>query len=827
MLIACLRRYGVINYTNIIVGDFNLPKICWRDFVCSSDYISTSFRDFVVTGGYTQLVNFDTREDSILDLVLTNDSKIVSSVSPRPPVGHSDHTAIDFRLDVRLVHDPDKNNDNAKNIGNEEDRYIYYWHRTDFDGLQQSMSQINWDNFFCLNPDVSYVWSAFLNVLWEFVREFVPHNNNNCVNTDTGMRGSRKRYPPHIHKLVIKKRHLWKELQNGKTDFNRRCKYRDCTNELRQKTRLLVRQREINIIQANNIGTFYKYVNSRIGYRQAIGTLLDANGNSIVSDQDKAEMFNKYFASMGTNDNGYLPTCDRPTLGSTLESITFTEADIIAAIRKLKPNLSAGPDRLPPLLFKKLAHSLSWPLCLIFTQLLSVGYIPDDWTKAIIIPVYKKGVSGDVTNYRPISLTCVACKLMERVIAKHVYTHLADNNLLSQAQHGFVRGHSTCTNLLECMNDWTLSVQDRKSVVVAYIDFSRAFDSVPHNKLLSKLHAYGIRGDVLRWLELYFGKRTHQTRVGTCLSDEVDLMSGVVQGSGIGPVTFLIYVDDLAKLLERYGIVIRLFADDVKVYLEIVNSNDASKLQCALDLITWWADEWQLSVSVSKCNILTIGKSQDNRKYYINGNELPHPTQCRDLGITITSDLSPSNHIQQITAKAHQRANSILRCFVSGNISLLVRAFIVYVRPLLEYNSVVWSPHLKQDIIRIEKVQRRFTKRLRGLRNLSYTDRLITVGLPSLELRRLQIDLIYCYKIVFGLVKVNLDDFFEFAPVKTTRGHAYKLYKPRCSNVRTNFFSNRVVEMWNSLPDCVSFESLSAFKRTISTIDLTGFLKCA
>lgn len=125
LLIACLRRYGVINYTNIIVGDFNLPKICWRDFVCSSDYISTSFRDFVVTGGYTQLVNFDTREDSILDLVLTNDSKIVSSVSPRPPVGHSDHTAIDFRLDVRLVRDPDKNNDNAKNIGNEKDRYIY------------------------------------------------------------------------------------------------------------------------------------------------------------------------------------------------------------------------------------------------------------------------------------------------------------------------------------------------------------------------------------------------------------------------------------------------------------------------------------------------------------------------------------------------------------------------------------------------------------------------------------------------------------------------------------------------------------------------------
>ena len=293
---------------------------------------------------------------------------------------------------------------------------------------------------------------------------------------------------------------------------------------------------------------------------------------------------------------------------------------------------------------------------------------------------------------------------MERVIAKHIYAHLSDNNLLSKAQHGFVSGQYTCTNLLECLNDWTLSVQYGKSVVVAYIDFSRAFDSVSHTKLLAKLYVYGIRGDVLSWLESYFVKRTHQTRVGTCLSSEETLMSGVVQGSGIGPVSFLIYVDDLAKLLERHGIVVKLFADDVKVYMEIVNCDDAKKMQFALDLISKWAEEWQLSVSVSKCNLLTLGRSLAYEKYYISDNQLPSCTQSRDLGIIINSDLTPADHIQQITVKAHQRANSILRCFVSGNISLLVRAFLVYVRPVLEYNSVVWSPYLKQDIMKIEKV---------------------------------------------------------------------------------------------------------------------------
>jgi len=241
-----------------------------------------------------------------------------------------------------------------------------------------------------------------------------------------------------------------------------------------------------------------------------------------------------------------------------------------------------------------------------------------------------------------------------------------------------------------------------------------------------------------------------------------------------------------------------------------------------------------------------------SRKYYISDTELPPSTQCRDLGVVITSDLSSSNHIQQITtstqcrdlgvvitsdlsssnhiqqitAKAHQRANNILRCFVSGNTSLLVRAFLVYVRPVLEYNSVVWSPHLIQDITRIEKVQRHFTKRLRGLRNLSYAERLTKLGLPSLELRRLQLDLIYCYKIVFGLVKLNCADFFEFSTVSNTRGHAYKLYKPRCSKGRINFFSSRVINVWNSLPDTVSFVSFNAFKRSIVTVDFSNFLKC-
>ena len=213
----------------------------------------------------------------------------------------------------------------------------------------------------------------------------------------------------------------------------------------------------------------------------------------------------------------------------------------------------------------------------MFSQLLSVGAVPEDWKKTIITPVFKKGSAGDVTNNRPISLTCVACKIMERIIARHIYDHLIECDLLSNMHHGFVRKRSTCTNLLASVNDWTTSVQNKKSVTIAYIDFIRAFDSVSHDKLFAHLYSYGIRANVLKWLINFFCNRTHQTRVGQYLSAVAKLQSGVVQGNGVGPVIFLIYIDELAKLLKSHGITAKLFADDVKVYVEIVNTVDACK----------------------------------------------------------------------------------------------------------------------------------------------------------------------------------------------------------------------------------------------------------
>jgi len=178
--------------------------------------------------------------------------------------------------------------------------------------------------------------------------------------------------------------------------------------------------------------------------------------------------------------------------------------------------------------------------------------------------------------------------------------------------------------------------------------------------------------------------------------------------------------------------------------------------------------------------------------------QLPNVMSCRDLGITVTNDLSPSEHVNNITVMAHQRANAILRCFAYRDNKLLVRAFTTYVRPLLEYNSVVWSPYLKQDIARLENVHRRFTKRLVGLKHVEYAEQLQRLNQHSLELRRLRTDFIWCYKIVFGLVRLNFGDFFKYSPVSTTRGHPCKLYTSHCTSIRSRFFGHRVIKAWST-----------------------------
>ena len=820
LLTDCFKTYTVKNGSNVVTGDFNLPNINWNSLHCPDEHIHKLVFNFVISHGFAQIVNFPTRELNTLDLVFTDDDCLITDVKSCPPLGLSDHSSVQLTLTVFSV-DSVKSTDTNDALHH---HHRYLWRRGDYENMACYLASVDWYSVICHYPSAECMWKSFVDLLWSAVRLFVPldsrmHDVTKRINKPTKSRSLRK--------CAIRKLRLWNQIQKHPHNLKLRSDYRECVHKWRHILRCEQANKEQRIVDANNVGMFYRFVNNRITNRTCIGAVMD-NGEIITDNLDKANAFNSYFSTAGISDNGVVPQCMNITLTSVIDSVTINESDVLSSIGRLKNTLSAGPDNLPPFLFKKLKHCLSKPLAILFTQLVSVGHVPSDWLKAVIVPVFKKGVAGKLCNYRPISLTCVPSKILERVLVQAIYAHLCNNSILHPSQHGFCKRRSTTTNLLDCFNDWTMTILSKEQHVVVYVDFSKAFDVVSHPKLFARLHSYGIRDTLLNWLVKFFTGRSHCTKIGTAMSDFAVLLSGVVQGSGIGPLMFLTYINELVFILEKHNIKVKLFADDVKMYIKIVNDVDMQQLQLAINALTNWAHEWQLGISVDKCCVLNIGTEVIAPCLYLNNCKLSVLSQTRDLGITVCNSLSPTAHVMDIVSKAHRRAALILRAFTSQNIELLMRAYVVYVRPLLEHNTVIWSPYTVNDIEAIEQVQRRFTKRLRGYGNYSYPERLRHLKLHSLEVRRLVIDLVWCYKIVFNVVDNCMEEFFSFSNCTSTRGHSYKLYKRQFStSTRAHFFSERVINIWNALPaDVIDFSSVKKFRYSVSKVDFSSFTKC-
>jgi ribonucleases P/MRP protein subunit RPP40 len=296
----------------------------------------------------------------------------------------------------------------------------------------------------------------------------------------------------------------------------------------------------------------------------------------------------------------------------------------------------------------------------------------------------------------------------------------------------------------------------------------------------------------------------------------------VVQGSVLGPLLFLLYMDDVVEVFRDSKCTCKLYADDLKIYTEIQLVDDFNLLQSALDAlyVYEWSDRWQLSISYNKCSAILINVLEQTEGFInadplsVGPNYIATNCEIKDLGITIDSKLGFSSHISNIVARAHARSSLIYKCFISKDTTTLLHAFTTYVRPLLEYAACIWSRQHVTAVKQVESVQRRFTKRLPGLKHLSYDDRLVVLGIEKLELRRLEQDLIMAYKIHFGLLDVNANELFTVHNANyDTRGHAYKLLQGHCrTDVRISISLQRVLLKYGTpyLPKKLTFVTLKS-----------------
>ena len=410
---------------------------------------------------------------------------------------------------------------------------------------------------------------------------------------------------------------------------------------------------------------------------------------------------------------------------------------------------------------------------------------------------YHEGAKNSPGNYRPVSLTSVICKVLESFVTDAIQNYMESNNLFNQCQHGF-RTHRSCvTQLLEVMNELTKIADNKEDMDIIYLDFSKAFDTVPHKRLINKLKAYGIEGNLLNWIAHFLKDRRQRVRVNNSYSDFSPVASGIPQGSILGPDLFIIYINDLPENIKSCC---KIFADDTKLYGP---SKSHDILQEDLLNLLKWSDIWQLKFNVSKCHVLHIGTNDKAPTYYMNSDntlELSGTDSEKDIGVTFSNNLKFDKHINNIISKANQMTGIIKRSFKFMDKDMFIKLYKSIVRPHLEYANVIWHPLYKRQLASLEKVQRRATKILPELKDMSYSERLIALNLPSVQYRQLRNDLLQTYKILHKIDNLNSSDFFTVRADSKTRNSDLKLYKYSTkTQVRSNFLSFRVNNIWNSL----------------------------
>ena len=367
-------------------------------------------------------------------------------------------------------------------------------------------------------------------------------------------------------------------------------------------------------------------------------------------------------------------------------------------------------------------------------------------------PIFKKGCRSDALNYRPISLTSTACKIMERILRKHLIEHLESTGFLTTHQHGFRTGRSCLTLLLEYLFELNNAMDEGENVDTVYLGCCKAFDSVPHNHLLAKLQAAGVDGQIASWIKSFLIGREQRVGIRGVFSGWRKVWSGVPQGSVLGPTLFLIYINDLLDGLQCDG---KLFADDAKIFHNINSTEDRKKLQEDLDKLQHWSERWLLNFNRDKCKVMSFGARNPKYTYFMGGVQLVHSNQEKDLGVIVTPNLKPSTQVARAAASANSVLGRIKSTFSCLNEQTLPPLYKALVRPRMEFAIQAWCPYLKKDIQKLEKVQRRATKLVPSLSKLPYEERLEALGLTTLEQRRTRGDMIETFKILKGLDSQN------------------------------------------------------------------------
>jgi len=733
----------VDNYVNcivLVIGDFNQPSVQWQ--ISSHGYfVPTNYNrdavNLINTLFYCNLQQYNmikNENDRILDLVLCNECLVECVHQCTSPLVRVDkhHPPLELTLNVFFV----------KSI-KDVDVYDYNFGKANYNIISDIIKQYDWENV--LSLEVNPAVDKFQEIIESIISKNVPKRSK-----------SSKRFPSWYSiatiKVIKEKNRAHKNWKRYKNPID----YLDF-NLLRGRSKFLINTDYSKYLETveSNISSDCKHLWSFLKNKKNGSTypnLMQYGDTFANGEKEICDLFSQYFSSVYENDPSAPGSItSKNTFCGTL---TISSEDVTSRLRKLSVRKGPGPDGLPAVFLRNCSSALGQPLSILFNISLKECVYPRAWKRAHVVPIFKSGLKNRVENYRPVSILCTVSKVFETIIYDHLYS-IVKTKIISQ-QHGFVQGRSVETNLISYTNYISQAMDSRIQVDAVYTDFSKAFDKLNHAILHKKLEKLGVCGSLLRWIISYISNRTQAVRLHNTLSDYIITTSGVPQGSHLGPLLFVIYLNDVHSCFLSSKFL--LYADDLKLFNKIQNSSDTERLQADLNRFHDYCLSNKLFINYSKCNRITFTRNKNtiNCQYTLGNNILTSVDKVKDLGVFLDAGLRYDEHISYIVNKSYKNLGFIIRiCREFNNLKAIRTLYFSYVLSTLSYAAVVWSPKYKTYIDSLERIQRKFVGFLNRKFNnpfISYDQSYCEFHLLPLQTRRLITDSCFLMKIMNGLI---------------------------------------------------------------------------
>lgn len=804
---------------SLFLGDYNARNSQWYP----NDITNTAGRELgnlISMYGIAQIINEPTHilsgSTSCIDLVFTSSKNLITDFGVLPSLFSRCHHQIVFaKLNFKVFYPP------------VYERRIWDFSKADNVSIQKAISNITWEESLSkLNVDdrVEMLTNSILNVC----SNFIPNRMIRVRDKDAPWMNDE------IKQIILDKAKIYRRyVKNGRRDYDYQslCEIRNRCKSLIQKRKSDYYKKLSDSLNDPHISPkkYWSVLHRFLNKRKSPQIPPIRHNNSVVTNvSEKANIFNSFFAkqcSLLLTDS-IIPNQLHLNTNKRLDSVTFDSDKVLSIIRSLDVNKAHGWDNVSIRMLKICDETIVPPLINIFTAALNSGTFPSAWKRGNITPCFKKGDKSLVNNYRPVSLLPILGKILEKCIFDVLYSYFEKNKLFTDCQSGFRKGDSCVSQLLAIVHEIFKSFDASPSIDTRgiFLDISKAFDRVWHEGLVFKLQSYGISGQLLGLIKNFLSERLQRVVINGQTSTWEKILAGVPQGSILGPLLFLIYVNDLPLNIESN---VKIFADDTSLFSKVNLTNSVTILNNDMVNISKWANQWKMSfnpdVTKQAVEVYFSRKTSTNAQSLIlfNGNPVSSEPFQKHLGLYLDKTLSFDHHLEEKIAKVNKLIGMISRLRSVLPRHSLITIYKAFARPHLDYGDIIYdNPGNASFSNRLETIQYNAALAITGcIRGTSREKLYAEIGLESLSDRRYCRKLCFFYKIVNGCTPAYLQTFLPDPCIKsyaTRTNNVFNTIKTRTVRYKNSFFPY-CVSQWNSLDsELRELPSINSFKNALA-----------